>query len=319
MFEYFTTAEIEQLKGLKDSLLISPKKYFFTPLTNYTQLKEVSSSMLIMQWNYLSSGFTLLIEAIKELARAIYSLLTLHFALAWKHACTATRATLAAISKLLLDLGLLCLHSTRALTVLIATFAPELALLGTAVATAVLLAYLLAPAWGVLGFMVIIVGALIYHFLPKLNKPEPPSIWDSLHNDLDDYRRMIKEVVQERREIIKIHENICDKKLRQSLPLTNPYQLFSDNPKLLQKYERIKMESEESVASFYELMNSYPGFDSDRAKEPGYIRDAHKEMVEHHEKVKLVAEMIFKKIIDYQDKKETTTSWETRFSTLLNN
>ncbi len=82
MFEYFTTAEIEQLKDLKDSLLISPKKYFFTPLTNYTQLKEVSSSMLILQWNYLSSGFTLLIEAVKELARAIYSLLTLHFALA---------------------------------------------------------------------------------------------------------------------------------------------------------------------------------------------------------------------------------------------
>ncbi len=205
------------------------------------------------------------------------------------------------------------------MTLLIATFAPELALLGTAVAAAVLLAYLLAPAWGVLGFMVIIVGALIYHFLPKLNEPEPPSIWDRLHNDLDDYVRMIKVVAQERREIIKIHKNICDMKLRQSLPLTNPYQLFSDNPKLLRAYERIKIESEESVAAFYELINSYPDFDSDRAKEPGYIRDAHKEMVEHHEKVKLVAEMIFKKIIDYQDKKEATTSWETRFSTQLNN
>lgn len=112
MLEYFSEIEIAHLRELKASLSLKPKDYFFRRIENFDEFRQINAQMWLWQWRYLYSGLTLVVETFKELGNALYSLLTLDFSVAGEHFYKTPKAALAALAKLTLDIGLLCLHLT---------------------------------------------------------------------------------------------------------------------------------------------------------------------------------------------------------------
>lgn len=307
MFGYFTEADVEQLKKLKENLLVQPKDYFFKPFENFSEFKDICISMESLQWRFLSSGLSLIIETFKALSKAIYSLITLNFSVAANESCRATKAALAAIAKLLLELGLLLLHTTRFLTLLIATFFPEIILLSLIV-TATALGYLSLPLIGLggllvgLGIVIFCFGLLgvdIYlRFLDKPNHLKKVDEIDSRLADMKDYRQMVREVGNERVRIFEAMHAIAAATPKRTSTTTEEDRLrfFSTNSKLNQQILQRNLESKELVHQLNELINSYPDFIATRVDEPGYVRRAHIEMEEHHAKVMTTAEECFRRI-----------------------
>ena len=306
VFEYFTATESKELQGLKDSLFINPGDYFFSRLNNYAEFKKVGFAMLNLQWDYFNSSLALVIETFKSLAQAVYSLVILNFSIAWEQACTATKSALAAIAKLTLDLALLCLHITRLLTLLIANFFPQVAILslGLGAFAVAHFAYLSIPILGIGGLVVsaICLGILcsnIAIYMGKyFNKPACSNKWDDLNKDLGAYQLMLDEVSEERIQIINAVYNLPKAGLTQPrLASGNGQKFFSETIKPSVEYLREKAECEEFATEFYMAINSYPRFNAARAaKEPDYVRNLHKEMEEHHLKVKLMAEECFRRV-----------------------
>ncbi len=140
------------------------------------------------------------------------------------------------------------------------------------------------------------------YLLCRRKPPQKDEVdYAALSKDLDAYRIMLKEVSQERKAIIATVNKIITNPAKPLLS-NDTDQFFSEKTKLLPAYERKKIECEELISLFYELINSYPDFDNAHAKEPGYIKNVHKEMVEHHEKVKIITGECFKGLpnVDYQ-------------------
>jgi len=206
MSEYFSETEIKELKQLRDNLFLFPRHYFFKRLKNYDEFKKDCSSMLTLQWHYLNEGFKLVIETCIALARASYSLVTLDFSVAGEQLCKATKDALAAIAKIALDLSLLCLHTVRLFTLLIATFYPYAALLSLA-----LISFLSFPLVGlagpIVGLMILsgcigYIGSRIFLHLFRDDSNRTQKNNAALKIELDDYRHVRDEVASERTYIL---------------------------------------------------------------------------------------------------------------------
>jgi hypothetical protein len=315
MFEYFTEADVEQLKNLKENLLVQPQDYFFKPFENVSEFKAISLSMGALQWQFLSSGLSLLIETFKALGKAIYFLITLNFSVAGDKFCKATKAALAAIAKLILELGLLLLHATRFLTLLIVTFIPEFILLSLIV-TAPVLGYLSLPLLGLGGLITGVViacfcfgllpASILFRFLDNNHSKELDKI-DNRMAEMEDYKRMKQEVGKERAEIFEAIRALVTATPTCITPEEEDrLKFFSTNSKLTQQFLRQTLECRELLDQLNELLHSYPDFIASRFREPGYIRGAHIEMVEHHAKVMSLVEECFKRIKEVFGQRENS-------------
>lgn len=101
-------------------------EYFFHRYRDFNDFKKINYSMWIGQWQYVSSGFSLIFETFKILGEVANSLFALNFFNAASLAYDASQESQIALTKLTLALGLLCLNLCRSLTLFVATFYPQL-------------------------------------------------------------------------------------------------------------------------------------------------------------------------------------------------
>ncbi|MFW2572174.1 hypothetical protein [Legionella sp. 29fVS95] len=296
MLEYFSEIEIEHLRALKANLSVKPKDYFFHRIENFDEFRQINASMWLWQWRYLYSGLTLVVETFKELGNALYSLLTLDFSVAGEHFYKTPKAALAALAKLTLDIGLLCLHLTRLTTLLIATFFPQLTWLSLTAASYAM-AFLSYPVLGTPG-LVIGLGAYtlcaslfiqsVTHEGPKKNKRQPNRL-----KELEDYNNLLEQVISDKQEIREVLWAVNEMPLPKLPELdksSGKQQRFFSDPAKLQKEIRLlkgasetTLEIKERLAQLFSALESYPDFCSKLAiSDPHYISQMHKETSEHH-------------------------------------
>ncbi|HHF7344552.1 TPA: hypothetical protein ACPSKB_000958 [Legionella feeleii] len=312
MLEYFSEIEIAHLRELKASLSLKPKDYFFHRIENFDEFRQINAQMWLWQWRYLYSGLTLIVETFKELGNALYSLLTLDFSVAGEHFYKTPKAALAALAKLTLDIGLLCLHLTRLTTLLIATFSPQVTLsprvtgsLGISLA-----AFSMAslPSYPVLGTAGLVVGMGVYcmclgHLIQSLIRAESENNKRKQQRanklqDINDFIRLLEQIGLERQQI---NQTLKDFQLskRPSLQTSpgNEQGFFSNSAKLPKEYQRQQLETEEFVAQFFLALDSYPDFSPERVvSEPGYVNQIYKEHAEHHAAVLVLAAELFSRL-----------------------
>ena len=305
MIFHFTEEEISQWIQ-EEKQLLQPINYFFRQLKSFTEFEEVCGSMLSLQWQFFSSGLSLLKETFKALGEIAYSLLTLNFSLAGEKCCEAGKAALGALAKLILALLLLLLHAIRLLTLVAATFFPHVVILSLAI----IIAYFSLPllsmglAEGLAGGLVFgacagIATLCINNLFKKLKiySSKPESLRRSSQGqdyfDLQEYKTVSEGIFEERRQLIATIRSVCSD---QDLLANAHYSFFQENAKSLED-PRLKIEADEFSRGLRELINNYPIFSADRAKtEPGYVRNITQELREHHTKARQAAESFLEKV-----------------------
>ncbi|EHL30896.1 hypothetical protein [Legionella drancourtii] len=147
-------------------------------------------------------------------------------------------------------------------------------------------------------------GGILSYFLCK---PKSPKLLDDIDGQLEDmknYRCMVREVGEERTQIFEALKNISVAPKPTSTLSYARFKIFSPNIDSYQRCTLERSENEELVHQLNELINSYPDFVASRFGEPGYIRDAHNTMVEHHAKVMTLAQECFKRIEEADAQRE---------------
>lgn len=303
----FTESELQQLTELKNELLNRPRDYFFKGWNDFSEFKETFISMSSLQWHYLSSGLNLIIEFFKTLGQALYSLVTLQFSIASEQFCSATKAALAAITKLSLDLALLVLHIARLLSLFIATFFPQVMFLAI---TATITTALFLSGQAVLGFACFMIAIFVIEFylarlVSKSEASERRCEQKKSRWELNEYYKMENEVYAEKRFIVGKINDVCTEIKQQTellrLRSESRYKLFSSSSPIILSKEL--QDHLELARHLLEAVNNYPTFIASQAKkEPGYVALKYCELEEHHEKVKLLADEFFRQC--YKNKYE---------------
>ncbi len=299
---YFTDAEIEQLADLQEELLVHPINYFFKRLKNFAEFKDICESMLSLQWQFLSSGLNLVIEAFKALGKAIYMLFILNFSLAGDEFCKATNVALAGLAKLGLDLFFLLLHIVRLLTVLIIAFLPEFIAFNATLVFGLIVFPLvglgLSQAIGA-GIVIGVVAPVFASCLRYLMaEPNPNSKRKKkLHSviELEEFNRDFEKICAEKAKIIEVIDDLRAIKTRRELSTHQGSKFFLKSVEPSTTYQ--------VTTDFANQFNAYPKFCDERVKnEPDYRDIIHQELMEHHSIVMGLKEECFRQagIVDYR-------------------
>ncbi|WP_058535441.1 hypothetical protein [Legionella saoudiensis] len=303
MFDNFSEVEKKYLNELKINLWEHPGEYFFRYYRNFNEFKEINYSMWIGQWQYVSSGFSMLFETFKILRQVASSLFALNFSNAMSLTHDAAKEGLTALTKLTLGLGLLCLNLCRSFTLFVATFHPQLLFASLTVCSAYLyfmvLGNPLLEAFTLVASSIFlgIFGGSITGTLKK-NSDErmftKKQREESLEREL--FVDFWKKMNQEQIKICKLLDVFVDRLDLTSQALNHEQRFFSD-PELLAKLKREFRDDIEFFRALSELLTSYPEVSFTLAsRERSYADMMYKELAEHHARVISMAELLVQKM-----------------------
>ncbi|WP_058535437.1 hypothetical protein [Legionella saoudiensis] len=298
MFDNFSEVEKKYLNELKMNLWEHPGEYFFRYYRNFNEFKEINYSMWIGQWQYVSSGFSMLFETFKILGQVASSLFALNFSNAMSLTHDAAKEFGTALTKLTLALGLLCLNLCRFTTLFVATYYPQLLFASLTVCSASLYIMTfgnpLCEAFSLISFSVClgIFGASIVG--PSKNIPKKKEKEKLL--DLKFFLESCEEIFNEQTQV---HERliIFVEQLNLTAQALSQELRFFSNPELFAKLKRELYEDISFSKAFSELLASYPVISF--ASVPGdrcYANMMLTELSEHHAKVMSMVELLEKKI-----------------------
>jgi hypothetical protein len=293
MFENFSEVERNHLNELKTNLWEHSGEYFFHRYRDFNDFKKINYSMWIGQWQYVSSGFSLILETFKILGEVANSLFALNFSNAASLAYDASQECKTALTKLTLALGLLCLNLCRAMTLFVATFYPQLLFASLTVCSAYLYfmvlgqplleAFSLTSCGIFLGFL----GASMYS--PAREE----------HKELFEREFFVdcwKKMHQEQTKICELLSVFVDHLNLTSQALSHEQRFFSD-PELSAKRKRELFEDIKFFRDLSELLTSYPEVSFTLAsRERSYADMMYKELTEHHARVISMGELLAQKM-----------------------
>ena len=300
MFENFSEVEKKYLNELKISLLEHPGDYFFRPYRSFNDFKKINYPMWIGQWQYVNSGFSLILETFKILGKVAGSLFALNFSNAASLAYDASQECLTALTKLTLALGLLCLNLCRSLTLFVATFYPQLVFASLTVCSAYL--YFMVLGTPLLEALALtsgsvflgIFGGSIIGTLARNGEGTP--IKEEKLLELEFFVEFCEKIFDERTRVRECLSEFVENLDLTSQTLTRGQGFFSD-PELLVKLKREFSEDKKFFRDLSELLTSYPECSFDLAgRDRNYANMMHKELTEHHAKVISMAELLAQKL-----------------------
>jgi hypothetical protein len=258
--------------------------------------------MWIGQWQYVSAGFSLILETFKTLGKVAGSLFTLNFSNAASLAYDASQTCLTALTKLTLALGLLCLNLCRFLTLFVATFYPQLVFASLTVCSAYLYFMVLGtPLLEALAltsgsvFLGIFVGSITgtlaknsgrAHTLKQREESLERKFFESFCKKMFEEQRQVYELIKFYKEAIKLA----------SQELKQDPRFFASEQRAIER-KRELFEVANLCVDLCELLTSYPETSFVLARrDHAYSNMIHKELTEHHAKVINMAELLVQKM-----------------------
>lgn len=301
MFENFSEVEKKYLNELKISLLEHPGDYFFRPYRSFNDFKKINYPMWIGQWQYVNSGFSLILETFKILGKVAGSLFALNFSNAASLAYDASQECLTALTKLTLALGLLCLNLCRSLTLFVATFYPQLVFASLTVCSAYL--YFMVLGTPLLEALALtsgsvflgIFGGSITGTLAKNRAYSHKQRETSLEGEF--FESFCKKMFEEQRQVYEFLREFKEKHKLVFQELKQDQRFFSGAEQRAIECMHVHIETTKLCVRLSELLTSYPEVSIGLArKDRDYAHMTHKELTEHHAKVMSMAELLAERI-----------------------
>lgn len=260
--------------------------------------------MWIGQWQYVSSGFSLILETFKILGQVASSLLALNFSNAASLAYDAFQECKTALTKLTLALGLLCLNLCRATTLFVATFYPQLLFASLTVCSAYLyfmvLGQSLLEAATLISFSLFlgIFGASIIGPLKDNNESKLTKKEREAQHECSFFIEFYKKMTAEQWHVYEFLKEFKDKHKLAFQELKQDQKFFSVGDQcLIDQCMRVHIETTKVCVDLSELLTSYPEFSFDLAsKDRIYANMTYKELVEHHSRVMSIADLLAQKM-----------------------
>ncbi|MFJ1267932.1 hypothetical protein ACD661_05075 [Legionella lytica] len=315
MFENFSEVEKKYLNEIKTNLWEQPGTYFFDHYRSFNEFKKINYSMWVGQWQYVSSGFSQILEMFKILGEVATSLFALNFANAASLAHDASQKCQTALTKLTLALGFLCLNLCRSLTLFVATFYPQLLFASLTVCSAYLyfmvLGNPLLEAFTLVAssiFLGVIGGSII----GTLKKNSEYRLTKENREELRKFEFFVEFCEKIFNERTQVRERFSEfvAQLKLTSQALNQEQRFFSDPELLTKLKRELFEDTLFCRDFSELIFSYPEVSFALAsRDQDYANIMYKELTEHHAKLMSMAELLAQKM----DKNPENDSQEYNF------
>ena len=265
MVNYFTESRGRQLVTVNDSLTCDWRNFFFRPLKSVVELKEITFSMLSMQWHYFYSALVKALESFNAFFQTAYYLLTANFSEAKSEAYKTVASSLASVRSILLAATWVYLSFLRLTMLLMSTL--------VSVCT---------------GFDAC--GA------SNSKRQIKSAVLDDIIQSLKEYNRTADVVIEERLQIQQILNDFSDEARYRLAQFPKSYGLFSDSVKALVIDYPARQKRNELINGLQGLLNSYPVYDSAQHNDPIYVRWLHKQLVEHHARTMAVSELVFDEI-----------------------
>ena len=302
MFDNFSEVEKKYLNELKMDLWEHPGDYFFRYYRNFNEFKEINYSMWIGQWQYVSSGFSMLFETFKILGQVASSLFALNFSNAMSLTHDASQEGLTALTKLTLGLGLLCLNLCRSLTLFVATFYPQLLFASLTVCSAYL--YFMVLGNPLLEAFTLVASSIFLgifggSIIGTLKKNSEYRLTKEDREELRKFEFFVEFCEKIFNEETQVRERLSEfvAQLKLTSQALNQEQRFFSDPELLTKLKRELFEDTLFCEDLSELIFSYPEVSFALvSRDQDYANIMYKELTEHHAKLMSMAELLAQKM-----------------------